>query len=160
MDKQMSDNGKKLLAQWEGFELTEYNDVAGLATIGVGHLLTLSERASKSIVIDGVSVDYSNGITEDQVYALLGQDLDRFEDAVNQRVTVDLEQNQYDALVSFSFNVGVGAFRDSTLLRLLNEGQYGEVPAQLLRWVKAGGKTVQGLVNRRENEIKLWNGEI
>ena len=111
-------------------------------------------------MIDGVSVDYSNGITEDQVYALLGQDLDRFKDAVNQRVTVDLEQNQYDALVSFSFNVGVGAFRDSTLLRLLNEGQYGEVPAQLLRWVKAGGKTVQGLVNRRENEIKLWNGEI
>ena len=84
----------------------------------------------------------------------------RFDQAVNDGVTVALKPYQFDALVSFSFNVGVSAFKNSTLLSVLNEGKYDEVPGQLGRWVFSGGHKVQGLVNRRENEVKLWNGEF
>jgi lysozyme len=160
MNMTMSDHGKKLLAQWEGFERTMYLDVAGLPTIGVGHLLTENELSSKRIVIDGQALDYTDGLTEQQVYDLLGQDLARFEQAVNEDVEPDLTQNQFDALVSFTFNVGESAFKQSTLLKRLNERDFVDVPNQLRRWNKSGGKKVQGLVNRRENEIKLWNGEI
>ncbi len=154
---QMSENGKKLLAQWEGVRLEVYKDSAGLDTIGVGHLLTKSERESGHIVINGQPAPYANGLTNEQVMDLLAQDLERFEKAVTDNVTVPLNQNQFDALVSFAFNVGVNAFRNSTLLRLLNQGKYDEVPAQLRRWNKAGGRVVQGLVNRREKEIALWS---
>ncbi|HMB91638.1 MAG TPA: lysozyme [Rhodothermales bacterium] len=154
----MSDKGRQLLADWEGLELKMYKDVAGLPTIGVGHLLTRSELTSGKIMINGEAVRYANGITKEQALDLLGQDLQRFEDAVNESVTVTLSQNQFDTLVSFSFNVGVGAFKSSTLLKELNKGKYDEVPTQLKRWVKSGGRVVQGLVNRRNREIDLWNG--
>jgi lysozyme len=91
---------------------------------------------------------------------LLSQDVKPAEQSVNNGVKVSLNQNQFDALVSFTFNVGGGAFSSSTLLKVLNQGQYDQVPDQLRRWTKSGGRTVQGLVNRRENEIKLWNGQI
>ena len=157
---QMSENGLTLLTQWEGFKLTVYKDSAGLPTIGVGHLLTKSELSSGKITINGVPVDYTDGLTEQQVTDLLGQDVEPASAAVNSGVKVPLDQNQFDALVSFTFNVGVGAFTGSTLLKLLNQKQYDQVPTQLLRWTRAGGKVVQGLVNRRNNEIKLWDGEI
>lgn len=157
---QTSENGLELLKQWEGFKLNVYNDSAGLPTIGVGHLITQSERSSGDIVINGVAVPYAGGLTQQQVLDLLSQDVKPAEQSVNNGVKVPLDQNQFDALVSFTFNVGGGAFAGSTLLKVLNQQQYTEVPNQLLRWTKAGGKVVQGLVNRRENEIKLWNGEI
>jgi lysozyme len=157
---QMSQNGLELLTQWEGCELKVYNDSAGLPTIGVGHLLTRSELTSGKITIGGVPVKYAAGITQQQAEQLLAQDLDPAEAAVNGGVKVTLSQNQFDALTSFTFNVGVGAFSSSTLLRLLNQGQYAQVPEQLMRWTRAGGRVVQGLVNRRQNEIKLWNGQI
>jgi lysozyme len=157
---QMSQHGLDLLTQWEGCELKVYNDSAGLPTIGVGHLLTKSELMSGKISIGGVPVKYAAGITLQQAQQLLAQDLDPAEAAVNGGVKVTLNQNQFDALTSFTFNVGVGAFTASTLLRLLNQGQYAQVPEQLMRWTRAGGRVVQGLVNRRQNEIKLWNGQI
>jgi lysozyme len=160
MTMKISENAKKLLAEWEGFETQVYRDVAGLPTIGVGHLLTQDERSSGKITINGQTVRYGNGITKQQVYDLLDQDLDRFEDAVNKRVKVPLEQNQFDALVSFSFNVGIGAFKNSTLLKRLNKRDYAEVPNQLRRWNRSGGQVVRGLVNRREHEIQLWNGDL
>ena len=132
--------------------------VAGLKTIGVGHLLTQDELSSGKITIGETVVRYAGGITEQQVYDLLGQDLARFDQTVNDKVTVLLKQFQFDALVSFSLNVGAGAFSSSTLLKVLNQGNYDEVPAQLRRWVFSGGNKVQGLVNRRENEVKLWEG--
>ncbi len=153
----ISENGTKLLAEWEGVRLSVYNDVAGLPTIGVGHLLTKEEIESKKIAIDGQIVDYTQGLTRQQVLDLLAQDLGRFEEAVRKAVQVPLNQNQFDALVSFAFNVGTQAFKGSTLVKVLNQGHFGDVPAQLRRWVKAGGKTAEGLVNRRENEINLWN---
>ena len=157
---QMSEHGLALLQQWEGFKLQVYKDSAGLPTIGVGHLITKAEQASGTITINGVPVQYAGGLTDQQVLDLLAQDVRPAENAVNGGVTVPLNQDQFDALVSFTFNVGVGAFQSSTLLKLLNQQQYDDVPAQLLRWTRAGGQVVQGLVNRRNNEIKLWNGEI
>lgn len=156
----MSTHGLDLLKQWEGFESKVYKDSAGLPTIGVGHLLTKSELSSGKISINGVTVQYVNGLTDTQVLDLLSQDVRPAEKAVNTNAKVVLNQNQFDALVSFTFNVGVGAFTGSTLLKLLNQGQYAEVPNQLLRWTRAGGQVVQGLVNRRQNEIKLWNGQV
>jgi lysozyme len=157
---QMSENGLELLKQWEGFKLAVYKDSAGLPTIGVGHLLTKSELAAGKIVIGGVPVQYAGGLTDQQALDLLSQDVVPAEKAVNTSVTVELNQNQFDALVSFTFNVGVGAFTGSTLVKVLNQAQYDQVPTQLLRWTRAGGKVVQGLVNRRQNEIDLWNTEI
>ena len=152
----MSQNGTKLLAEWEGLRTEVYDDAAGLPTIGVGHLLTKNERDTGRITIKGQAVDYQQGLSEQQVLDLLAQDLERFEAAVNDGVQVALNQNQYDALVSFAFNVGRQAFKSSTLLKKLNQGLYDEVPAQLRRWNKAGGNVIQGLVNRREKEIALW----
>jgi len=157
---QMSQHGLQLLEQWEGFKLQVYKDSAGLPTIGVGHLITKSELASGTINIASVPVKYAGGLTQQQVTDLLAQDVVPAQNAVNNGVKVALNQNQFDALVSFAFNVGNGAFAGSTLLKLLNQGQYDQVPTQLLRWTRAGGQVVQGLVNRRNNEIKLWNGQI
>jgi lysozyme len=157
---QMSPHGLELLEQWEGFKLTVYKDSAGLPTIGVGHLLTKSELSSGKITINGVPVKYADGLTEQQVTDLLGQDVGPAAAAVSGNVKVPLSQNQFDALVSFTFNVGVNAFKSSTLLKVLNQKQYDQVPTQLLRWTRAGGQVVQGLVNRRNNEIKLWNGQV
>jgi lysozyme len=157
---QMSPHGLALLTQWEGFELKVYNDSAGLPTIGVGHLLTKSELSSGKIVIGGVPVKYGSGITQQQAEDLLAQDLAPTTQAVTNGVKVALNTNQFDALTSFTFNVGIGAFTSSTLLKTLNQGQYDQVPVQLMRWTRAGGRVVQGLVNRRQNEIKLWNGQI
>jgi lysozyme len=157
---QMSSHGLELLEQWEGFKTTVYKDSAGLPTIGVGHLLTKSELSSGKITINGVPVSYENGLTEQQVTDLLAQDVKPAAAAVNKNVKVPLNQNQFDVLVSFTFNVGVGAFTGSTLLKVLNQSHYDQVPTQLLRWTRAGGHQVQGLVNRRDNEIKLWKGEV
>jgi len=155
---QISQNARKLLAQWEGVRNAVYDDAAGLPTIGVGHLLTQDELDSGTIEINGQVVEYRHGLSDQQVLDLLSQDLVGFVKAVDKAVQVPLSQNQFDALVSFAFNVGTGAFEKSTLLKVLNQGQYDQVPGQLRRWVKADGKTVDGLVNRREKEIALWNG--
>ena len=157
---QMSEHGLELIKQWEGFKPDVYKDSAGLPTIGVGHLITKSEQTTGEIVIGGLPVQYANGLTDQQVLDLLSQDVQPAEQAVNNSVKVALDQNQFDALVSFTFNVGVGAFTGSTLLKVVNQGQYDQVPDQLRRWNKAGGKVVQGLVNRRANEVKLWSGQI
>ncbi len=153
----ISEQGKQRLSEWEGMQNQVYQDAADLATIGVGHLLTQQERDCGKILLDGASVDYSAGLSNAQVLALLSQDLERFEQRVNSKVSVDLNQNQFDALVAFCFNVGTGAFESSTLLKELNQGHYDAIPAQLQRWVNAGGRPVAGLMNRRNNEIALWN---
>lgn len=157
MSMTVGQSGKNLFKEWEGLVTHVYLDSGGEPTIGIGHLLTRSERTSGKIIIQGQAVSYQNGLTEQQCWELLDQDLDGAEKAVNEAVTVPLSQNQFDALVSFVFNVGTGAFRGSTLLKLLNQAQYNQVPAQLRRWVRDNGKVVQGLVNRREKEIALWN---
>jgi len=158
--KVMSEKGIKYLMDWEGFELKVYFDVAGLPTIGVGHLLTQSEISSGKIFINGDPVKYKNGLTEEQVNDLLKKDLKRFEQNIMNKVSVKLLQHQFDALVSFSFNVGRGAFNGSTLLKVLNKSDYNGIASQLGRWVYSRGQKVRGLINRRDNEKKMWNGYL
>lgn len=155
---QMSARGKTLLADWEGIRLKAYNDVCGLPTIGIRHLLTQAERHAGTITIAGTAVSYTGGLTQQQVMDLLGQDLAPLEAVVSHAVTVPLRQHQFDALVAFVFGVGEVAFANSALLTRLNDGEYAEVPNQLRRWVKAGGQTVASLVKRRDREIALWEG--
>jgi lysozyme len=157
---QVGQSGKKLFQEWEGLELNEYLDSGGAPTIGVGHLMTRSERMSGKIIINGKGVVYRKGLTVQQCWDLLDQDLDSAEACVNSMVKVPLNQNQFDALVSFVFNVGNNAFRDSTLLKVLNAGHFDQVPTQLRRWIRDNGKIVKGLINRREKEISLWNTPI
>lgn len=155
----ISRDGLRHLVRSEGSRSKMYRDIAGYKTIGVGHLLTQSELSSGKIIINGQSVKWSAGLTEAQILDLLDQDVGRFEDAVRKNVTVPLKQHQFDTLVSFSFNVGTGAFRKSTLLKVLNAKKYDQVPSQLMRWNRAGGRVVRGLTKRREREVELWNGK-
>ena len=153
----MSDNGRRLLTQWEGKETHVYRDSAGLPTIGVGHLLTRDEITSGKIMIAGVPVKYASGLTDQQIDRLLEHDLAWAESSVNTYIDVPLNQNQRDALISFTFNVGKQAFFSSTLRKVLNQGRYDLVPEQLARWNRAGGKVIHGLVKRRNHEIDLFN---
>lgn len=156
----ISPKALELLKQWEGFKNHTYLDSAGLLTIGVGHLVTASEKAQGYIVVDGAKLPLDKEFLDVQVIALLNKDVTRFVENVNKVVKIKLSQNQFDALVCFSFNVGIGAFNNSTLLKLINQGKLSLVQKEFRKWVKAGGKTIQGLVNRRNNEIKLWEGKL
>lgn len=148
----ISENGLKKLTEWEGKRNHVYLDSARLPTIGVGHLLTRSELTSGKIH----GVRYVDGITDEQINLLLVEDLKPAEIILKDFVMTKLNQNQYDALVSFVFNVGITAFYNSTLLRKLNEHKLEEVPRQLMRWKYAGGRIAQGLINRRRNEVELF----
>jgi lysozyme len=156
---EVSKNGLDLLRKWEGQATHLYYDAAGLPTIGIGHLLTKSEGASGKIIINYETFRIKDGLSDTQCLQLLMDDLKEVEDAVDLYVFAELNQNQYDALVSFVFNVGVKAFRKSTLLKLLNQLKYDQVPAQLRRWIRSGGEIINGLITRRENEIRLWETE-
>lgn len=133
---------------WEGFEAKEYLDAAGLPTIGYGHLIKPHESF-------GV-------ITEQEASALLAKDVSSAETAVNNAVKVPITQNQFDALVSFAFNVGNGAFRTSTMLKRINAGEYAAAGYEFGRWVfiTQGSKKVvsAGLVNRRTADYELYRG--
>jgi len=140
--KKISKNGINEIKRFEGWRSQVYLDSAGLATIGYGHLLKPNETY--------FMIDLDEG------ERILRQDVSIAENAVNDFVKVYISQNMFDALVSFVFNVGVNAFKNSTLLRLLNSGDYSGASAQLPRWNKAGGVVNQGLVNRRESEQQLF----
>lgn len=142
----LSDSGMKLLEQFEGLRLESYLDSAGIATIGWGSIK----------YPNGNKVKLGDKITKDQAKEYKLHDLKEFKSTVNTSVKVPLTQNQYDALVSLSYNIGSGAFKNSTLLKKLNIGDYKGAAEQFLAWNKAGGKKVQGLVNRREAERKLF----
>ena len=146
----LSAKGAAFIARFEGLRLKLYNDPVGHATIGVGHLVHRGP-------INGTEpAEFRRGITRERALELLQQDAVTAADEISRSVNVALTQSQVDALISFTFNVGVGAFRDSTLLRLLNGGDYTSVPAQLDRWTKASGRTLPGLVTRRKAEGALF----
>ncbi|MGL4407393.1 MAG: lysozyme [Zoogloea sp.] len=135
--------GLALIKQSEGLRLDAYPDVVNVWTIGYGHT--------------GPDVHPGLTITQAQAEQLLKQDLARFEQGVSQLVRVSLNDNQFAALVSFSYNLGLGNLRNSTLLRLLNQGDYAGAALQFPRWNRAGGHVVQGLVTRRKQEQALFN---
>jgi len=142
----------------EGVRTECYWDEAGLCTLGVGHFLTRSEVMSGKVAIGERVVAWKDGLTLEQVEGLLRDDLFDAESTVRQAVHVRLTQHQFDALVLWVFNVGPAAAARSTLVRLLNRGDYASVPEQLRRWVYAAGHISAGLRARREREIALWEG--
>jgi GH24 family phage-related lysozyme (muramidase) len=149
---QLSDNGLRLIASFEGFVDHLYDDPAGHCTIGYGHLVHTGRcdgRTSESLYAGTVSQGYG--------LMVLRADVLRFEDCVNRLVIRTLNQNRFDALVSFAFNIGCSAFEASTLLRKLNNGEYHRVCDELMLWVHGGGNVLPGLVRRREAECELFN---
>ena len=135
----LSQKGLQLIKDFEGLELKVYVCPAGVLTIGYG---STGSHVKKGMVI-----------TEGEAEKLLRTDLLRFEESVNNLVKVPLTQGQYDALVSFAFNCGAGALAESTLLRLLNEGDYKGAADQFKRWTNQG---LAGLVRRRKAEETLF----
>ena len=149
---QISQSGVDLIKQFEGSKNNVYKDIAGLDTIGVGHLITTKEKA------DGT---FSSGVISDsEVDALLLQDLSSTQKAIRGCVKQPLTQEQYDSLVSLAFNIGSSGFCNSTLVKKINEADYKAVPNQMLRWNKArvGGvlQPSKGLTNRRIAEANLF----
>jgi lysozyme len=150
MDRTLSDKGAEFIAGFEGFSARLYEDPAGHCSIGFGHQVHPGK-------CDGSEPkEFKDGISRKRGLRILQKDAGIAGDEVNRSVEVRLNQTQFDALVSFTFNVGTGAFRDSTLLRLLNKGRYRDVPEQLDRWVFAGGEKLESLINRRKAEGRLF----
>ena len=137
----INEAGLNLIKDFEGCRLKAYLCPAGVWTIGYGHT-------------QGVKPDMV--INQLQAERFLRQDLKRFEDAVTSLVKVPITLNQFSALVSFAYNVGVGALYDSTLLRKLNKKDYKGAANEFLRWNKAGGKVLPGLTRRRLAEKDLF----
>lgn len=138
-----SQKGIDLIKKFEGCRLEAYKCPAGIWTIGYGHTKGVKDGQI---------------ITQEQAEEFLREDLRIFEQTVESCVKVPLSQNQFDALVSFCYNCGSGALKTSTLLRLLNEGNYSSAADQFLRWNKAGGKVLAGLTRRREEERVMFLG--
>lgn len=139
---QISNDGLQFIMRCEGTVLHPYKDVVGVLTIGCGHVIKAGESFTD--------------ITIEQAMQLLRSDVAVTELAINRLVTMPLTQNMYDALCSFVFNVGTGAFRTSTLLKMLNAGNPTGAANEFLRWVYGGGHILQGLVNRRAAERTLF----
>lgn len=138
--------------------LDPYLCPAGYWTIGWGHVVTDAKgrnfkgRSEKKAAYN----IYPNGLTKEEVSTLLLDDVRKFAAYVADKVKVQLTDNQFSSLVSFCFNVGTGNFNRSSLLRLLNAGNYEAVPSEMKKWTKAGGKILPGLAKRRAAEADLW----
>ncbi|KML70149.1 lysozyme [Pectobacterium peruviense] len=139
----INEAGLNLIKSFEGLRLTKYLDTAGRWTIGYGHLILPNEN-------------FDNGITSQEAEFLLRQDLKTAENGVQKYVKVDLNGNQFGALTSFTYNLGVENLAESTLLRLLNQGNYSAAADQFPRWDKDGEQVVEGLLRRRKAEEALF----
>ena len=155
-----TERGLALIREFEGLRLTGYVCPAGVPTIGYGH----TEVAGGSIRYkDGTTaskVIVGRAITKAEAERILAADINRFEDGVERAIGpathARLSPHQFDALVSLAFNIGLGTFGKSTVLRRVKAGQFDNVPAAIMMWVKAKGKTLPGLVRRRRAECALW----
>lgn len=136
-----------LLKKFEGCKLKAYKDPIGIWTIGYGH----TSAAGEPIVKEGLT------ITQAEAEEILRRDLGRYEVPVAALVKVDLEQHQFDVLVDFAYNAGVGNLKSSTLLKKVNAEDFDAVPKELMKWTKAAGKELPGLVRRRQAESAWWS---
>ena len=134
----------QLICQFEGLKLERYRDAVGLWTIGYGHLI-LKEEMEKLIKI-----------TTGEAKNILRKDLKRTETGVKKLLTLSVTQNQFDALVSFAFNLGLGNLKKSTLLKKVNAGDKEAAALQFKCWNKAGGRVLAGLTRRRDAEMRLF----
>ena len=140
----ISEEGLSLIKKFEGCELKAYRCAANVLTIGYGST-------------KGVTEDME--ITKEEAESILKEEMHEYEGYVNDMVKVPLKQNQFDSIVSWVFNLGSGNLSSSTLLKKLNNSEYDEVPSQIKRWNKAGGKVLDGLIRRREAEALLFEGK-
>jgi len=140
---QISEEGLSIIKKFEGCELESYLCPAGVWTIGYGHTKGVKE---------------GDKINKEEAEYLLQEEMIEYESYINDLVEVPLQQHMFDALVSWVYNLGSGNLQSSTLLRVLNEGKYDEVPAQIRRWNKSNGQVLEGLVRRREAEAVMFMG--
>ena len=144
--RHVTDVGLLLIKRFESFSPTVYVCPAGYTTVGYGH-----------VVLDGESDRFAGGIGEYEAEDLLRRDAGIAERAVLRLITVPLTDGQFDALVSFTFNVGAGGLQRSTLRRKVNREEHSAVPAEFMKWAWAGGRKLKGLVRRREAEARLYD---
>ena len=141
---QISQEGLALIKKFEGCELEAYKCPAGVWTIGYGHTKDVKE---------------GDKINKDEANYLLQEEMIEFESYIDDMVEVELNQSQYDALCAWVYNLGPSNLGSSTLLKVLNEGKYEEVPQQIKRWNKANGEVLTGLIRRREAEALLFQSK-
>lgn len=141
--RHITQNGLALIKRFEGFRAEPYLCPAGYWTIGYGHVIQNPK-------------DYPYGLTEDEALEMLSHDVIRAEAAVLRLIAVPLTNGQFDALVSFTFNLGAGALQRSTLRRKINRSEHADVSAEFMKWVWGGGRKLNGLVKRRAAEAKLY----
>lgn len=142
--RHITQEGLALIKRFEGFEAKAYRCPAGYWTIGYGHMI----RPDESLLEGEISVE--------QAALLLRADVEEAEVAVLRFIKVPLTDGQFDALVSFTFNLGAGALQRSALRKVVNRAEHGHVPHQLRRWVYAGGCKQTGLIRRREAEASRY----
>jgi|TARA_Y100000389_G_scaffold196468_1_gene229433 lysozyme len=140
----ISQEGLALIKRFEGCRLEAYKCSANVLTIGYGHTGGVKE---------------TDTITQEEADELLEKDVLKFEEYVEDNVIVELDQSQFDALVAWTFNLGPGNLRESTMLKKLNDADYASVPSEMKRWNKAGGKTLDGLIRRRNAEALLFQSK-
>jgi lysozyme len=142
----VSNEGVTFVAGFEGFRTRVYHDAVGVETIGYG-------ETAKPIIeryrAKGITPATAEQLLRDRLNHVYGK-------AVSDAVTVPLSQRQFDALVSFTYNLGAGALKSSSLLRYLNGGHYAKAANQFLAWNRAGGRVLPGLTRRREAERALF----
>lgn len=146
---QMNEEGLALIRQFEGFRAEAYRDAVGVWTIGFGH----TSMAGQPAVTRGMTVNQAEAET------ILARDVARFAEALRMLIAVGLSDNQFSALVSFAYNVGIGNVRASSVLRAVNALDFETVPRRLQLWTKAGGRVLPGLVRRRAAEAALFASE-
>jgi len=140
----ISEEGVALIKKFEGCELTSYKDSVGVWTIGYGH----TKGIKRGMLI-----------TQVEATQMLEDELVEYCDYISDMVKVDLQQNEFDALVAWVYNLGPTNLASSTLLKELNAGNYSLVPHEIKRWNKAGGQVLTGLIRRREAEALLFQGK-
>jgi lysozyme len=157
--------GADLIKRWEGFVPHLYICAAGCPTIGYGHVILKDDNYSNITGAKLLTIFQNSGlkaakdaclITKKEAEKMLEKDVEKFEHAVLRYIDVPLTDGQFDALVSFTYNLGPGALQRSTLRRKVNREEHAEVPHEFRKWVFAGGRKLKGLIRRRNAEAEVY----
>lgn len=142
------DKATSLIKKFEGLKLHWYKCPAGKDTIGHGHVIQASER------------HLYEPITQSVAESLLKVDVQYFAEKVTKLIKVGLTDSELAAIISFVYNIGVGAFKTSTMLKLINNGDKTQACFEFSKWVYVKGKKSKGLINRRVSEAKMFRGDV
>jgi len=137
----ISEDGLELIKKFEGCETSAYQDSVGVWTIGFGHTKGVEEGQTCSI---------------EDAESMLADEMDEYEGYINNMVKVELQQHEFDSLVAWVYNLGPTNLSESTMLKVLNGGQFDRVPDEMNRWTRAGGEILEGLVRRRQAESLMF----